>query len=289
MSQMQAPGQSQQYDQSISGGAAKTSQSVSQQPAGQSVQQPQESLGQQPVEQQQFQQMPAQQQPIQQQLSGAQQSGQQPGQSRQAGSIAGPVGQRFPARSYLSEQVRTTSIGILNRCLADLTAVTMQLKDAHWNVKGIEFYQLHELFEDLVETFEPHIDAVAERASALGGQALGTAHDVVQTSKIPQLPREAVDGQTVLDDLTYRLSLLDATFYRGIETASQQGDLDTADLLNEVSRDVSKALWFVEAHLQGPRGSTAGGGTTQSLGATQGGSGGFQSANVGGSAPQSFQ
>jgi starvation-inducible DNA-binding protein len=128
----------------------------------------------------------------------------------------------------------------------------MQLKDMHWNVKGVEFYQLHELFEDLAETFDPHIDAVAERASALGGQAFGTAHDVVQTSRIPQLPRGPTDGETLLDDLSYRLSRLDAELAHQIQTATQQGDLDTADLLNEVSRDVSKALWFVEAHLQGP-------------------------------------
>ena len=168
--------------------------------------------------------------------------------------MAGPVGQRFPARSYLPESVRTTSIGLLNRCLADLVTVTMQLKDAHWNVKGMQFYQLHALFEDLVETLEPHADTIAERASALGGQALGTPHDVVRTTRIPQLPREAVDGPTLLNDMTYRLSLLDANIYRAIETATRQEDPDTADLLNEVSRDVSKALWFVEAPLQGPRG-----------------------------------
>ena len=86
----------------------------------------------------------------------------------QSAALTAPVGQQYPTRSYLPESVRTTSVGLLNQALADLSAVTMQLKHAHWNVKGIEFYQLHELFEDLYERFEPHIDAVAERASALG-------------------------------------------------------------------------------------------------------------------------
>ena len=240
MSQQQVPDRSQQYRQSDPGGEAEAF--TTQQPPQQ----------QQAPRQQQNQQAPRQQP----------QSQQQPQQQQQrTGEMAGPVGQRFPSRSYLPESVRTTSIGLLNRCLADLVTVTMQLKDAHWNVKGMQFYQLHGLFEDLVETLEPHADAIAERASALGGQALGTPHDVVQTSRIPQLPREAVDGQTLLDDMTYRLSLLDASIYRAIETATRQEDLDSADLLNEVSRDVSKALWFVEAHLQGPRGTgTVGGG-----------------------------
>ena len=230
MSQQQAPGRSQQHRQSNPGGAAGGF--ATRQRPRQSLQQPQ---------------------PVQQQS-------QPPRQQQQAGATAGPVGQQFSTRSYLPEGVRTTSIGLLNRCLADLVTVTMQLKHAHWNVKGRQFYQLHALFEDMVETLGPHVDAVAERASALGGQALGTPQDVVRTSRIPQLPREAVDGPALLDDVTYRLSLLDANIHRAIETATRQEDLDTADLLNEVSRDVSEALWFVEAHLQGPRGAGPTGG-----------------------------
>jgi len=162
-------------------------------------------------------------------------------------------GQQFPTRSYLSDNVRATSVGLLNQALADLSAVTMQLKHAHWNVKGIEFYQLHELFEDLYESFEPHIDAVAERSSALGGRPMGTAPAVAQQTTIPQLSHAAVDGQSMLREIADRLSALDATLYQQIETANQQGDLDTADLLNEVSRDVTKAQWFVESHLQVPQ------------------------------------
>ena len=171
----------------------------------------------------------------------------------QSRGITAPVGQQFPTRSYLPESVRATSVGLLNQALADLSAVTMQLKHAHWNAKGIEFYQLHDLFEDLYESFEPHVDTVAERASALGGQPMGTAAAVAQQTTIPQLSHTAVDGQSMLRAIADRLSALDTTLYQQIQTANQQGDLDTADLLNEVSRDVTKALWFVESHLQGPQ------------------------------------
>jgi len=173
----------------------------------------------------------------------------------QSAALTAPVGQQYPTRSYLPESVRTTSVGLLNQALADLSAVTMQLKHVHWNVKGIEFYQLHELFEDLYERFEPHIDAVAERASALGGLPMGTAAAVAGQTTIPQLSHATVDGQSLLHELADRLSALDSILYQQIETANQQGDLDTADLLNEVSRDVTKALWFLESHLQVPQSS----------------------------------
>jgi len=207
------------------------------------------------------------QQSVQQQRQPATESQGSTGQ--QSESLTAPVGTQYPTRNYLPENVRSTSIGVLNQCLADLSAVNMQLKHAHWNVKGIEFYQLHELFEDLVDDFEPHIDAVAERASALGGQPMGTAAAVAQQSSVPRLSHTAADGQSLVDELAYNISVLDATLYRQIELASQQGDLDTADLLNEVSRDVSKALWFLEAHLQSPQQGTGAASAQQGAAGTQ--------------------
>jgi starvation-inducible DNA-binding protein len=79
---------------------------------------------------------------------------------------------------------------------------------------------------------------------------MGTAPVVAQQSSVPQLSHTTTDAQSLIGELANSLSVLDATLHQQIEMASQQEDLDTADLLNEVSRDVSKALWFLEAHLQ---------------------------------------
>lgn len=157
----------------------------------------------------------------------------------------------FPTKNYLDQHVRSTSIAALNQCLADITAVNMQTKTAHWNVRGPDFYQLHELFEHVTETLEPFIDDVAERATALGGQAHGTAPVVAQQANVPQMPPTLSNEQAILEQLASSLATFDATLYEQINAVSEQGDLDTADLLNEVSREVSKVLWFVEAHLQG--------------------------------------
>jgi starvation-inducible DNA-binding protein len=167
------------------------------------------------------------------------------------GAPTAPVDRLFPTRSYLPESVRTSSIAILNQTLADLSAITMQLKSAHWNVKGQEFYQLHELFEDLIEEFDEYIDEVAERVSALGGRPPGTAREVAGNTTIPALPRQTVEGMALVAELADRLAILDANLYEQLELVTGQNDLDTADLVNEVSRAVAKSLWFLEAHLQG--------------------------------------
>ena len=209
------------------------------------------------------------QQPTSQQFSSGTQ-GQSGGMGGQSRAPTAPVDQLFPTRSYLPEQVRRSSIGVLNQCLADLSAVTMQLKSAHWNVKGQEFYQLHELFEDLTEEFDGYVDDVAERASALGGRPPGTAREVARQTTIPALPPQTVEGVALVGELVDRLAVLDANLYEQLETVTEQNDLDTADLLNEISRVVAKSLWFLEAHLQGAPAATGGQSTglTTSGGAT---------------------
>lgn len=176
------------------------------------------------------------------------------------------VGRRYPTRNYLSEEVRNGGIAALNQCLADTVVLRSQLQFAHWNVKGPNFYQLHELFDELAELFEDHIDTIAERAAALGGQALGTARMASQASTMPALSARETDELAMVEQLADNLAALDATLYQEITAANQRNDLDTADLLNEVSRDVSKALGFLEAHLQGRPMATAGSGSPPARG-----------------------
>jgi|GEM_PF-86513 len=159
-------------------------------------------------------------------------------------------GREFPTASHLSADVRRVTVERLTQTLADLTVLRTQAKYAHWNVKGMAFYGLHDLFDDLAERLSDHVDAVAERITALGGQALGTAGQAVASCRLPAMPTDAVTGQDFVDVMTERLSIVDANLDEAIEAATDTGDVDTADLLNEVSRDVSTYRWFVEAHLQ---------------------------------------
>jgi starvation-inducible DNA-binding protein len=125
-----------------------------------------------------------------------------------------------------------------------------QAKAAHWNVKGMNFYQLHRLFEDVAQMFFRHSDELAERITTLGGQAIGTVHAASRTSSIPPLQRPLVTGPLYVATLADHVAIHDAKLSQDIERATQRGDADTADLLNEISREVSKHLWFLEAHLQ---------------------------------------
>lgn len=79
----------------------------------------------------------------------------------------------FATRIDLSPEVRNQMIALLNQQLADTFDLYSQTKHAHWNVKGAQFYPLHELFDKPAAELEGYVDMIAERATALGGLALG--------------------------------------------------------------------------------------------------------------------
>lgn len=145
------------------------------------------------------------------------------------------------------EQLATT----LNLHLAQAIDLTMQTKQAHWNVKGPNFIALHELFDKLAETAEDWVDELAERAVALGGIAEGTLAAVAPRTKLPAYPLTLTDGQAHVKALSATLAAFGRAIRAAIDQANQLGDAGTSDLYTEIIRDSDKYLWFLEAHLQG--------------------------------------
>jgi len=156
----------------------------------------------------------------------------------------------FETRNDLSEDTRAKLVELLNARLADSFDLYSQLKQAHWNVKGPDFIQLHELYDDIAELVLGFVDEIAERATALGGLALGTARMAAEATTLDEYPLDAVAGTETVEVVADRLAAFGAAVRSAIEESDELGDLDTADLFTEVSRSIDKQLWFVEAHLQ---------------------------------------
>ncbi len=156
----------------------------------------------------------------------------------------------FKTRIELPADRREKLIALLNQHLADTFDLYGQSKQAHWNVKGSQFYQLHELFDELADQAEEYVDLIAERATALGGTALGTVRMAAGASRLTEYPLDAGGSLQHVEALAVRFAALAATTRAAIDAADDLGDADTADLFTEVSRGLDKGLWFLEAHLQ---------------------------------------
>ncbi|MGB5632896.1 MAG: DNA starvation/stationary phase protection protein Dps [Waterburya sp.] len=155
----------------------------------------------------------------------------------------------YATRIDLAEDLRVEVIGILNQTLAATLDLKTQTKQAHWNVKGMDFYQLHELFDEMATELEEYVDMVAERVTALGGTALGTARIAAESSILPEYPLDAVSGADHVTALADHYGAYAKHVRSAIDSTDELGDADTADLYTEISRTIDKRLWFLEAHL----------------------------------------
>jgi len=156
-------------------------------------------------------------------------------------------------KNDLGKDVRNKMVGILNANLADAIDMTLQAKQAHWNVKGPSFFQLHELFDKVYEEATGWVDLLAERAVQLGGVADGRLQNAAQHSRLPQYGRDLLSGNDHVDALSGSLAVFCRAVRQGIESADKAGDAGTADLFTEISRGADKMLWFVEAQLHADR------------------------------------
>ena len=161
------------------------------------------------------------------------------------------TGTTFPTRNDIPADSRTKLVSLLNQQLADTFDLMSQTKFAHWNVKGPNFIALHKLFDRLAGKLAEHVDTIAERATALGGVAMGTARQAAAMSHTPEFPTGTFKGQEVVAALADRYAAVGRSTREAIDRADELHDQDTMDLFIDVSRDLDQSLYFLEAHLQG--------------------------------------
>ena len=156
----------------------------------------------------------------------------------------------YKTRNDLSASIREQSIVLLQQRLADAVDLFTQINQAHWNVKGPNFIALHELFDSIAQIVEDQGDLLAERITALGGRADGTTRIAAKQSALTEFPLDIATGAAHVAAVADRVGAFGASARAGIDAAAQFGDADTADIFTEISREMDKQLWFIEAHLQ---------------------------------------
>jgi starvation-inducible DNA-binding protein len=159
----------------------------------------------------------------------------------------------FPTKNSLPEKSRIQIVSLLQVHLSNSIDLTTYAKLAHWNVKGPDFISLHGLFDEIAEHSEEYVDLIAERIVQLGGVAEGTLAALVKRTLLPHYPLAISSGSEHVNALTQSLGYYGENIRKAASTMAELGDMDTSDIFTQVSREVDKYLWFVEAHLQAPR------------------------------------
>jgi starvation-inducible DNA-binding protein len=156
----------------------------------------------------------------------------------------------YENHTHLMFDEKTTKdlVSLLNQALADTLDLTYQTKQAHWNVRGHNFYGLHLLFDQLYLQLATFVDDFAERAVTLGGQAKGTIRAAGSASRVSEYPLDARASKDHVAALVERYGQYTGQMRNAIREAGRLGDQDTADLFTSASRAMDKALWMLRSN-----------------------------------------
>jgi starvation-inducible DNA-binding protein len=147
----------------------------------------------------------------------------------------------------IDESLRTSLVVGLNQNLASLSDLAAAYKQAHWNVVGADFSQLHELFDQFADQMREYVDVVAERVVTLGGNARGTIQAAVEQSALAPFPLEERCEVHLLEALVGRIDTLITGLRQAMTDSADEPA--TQDVYIEVVRGVEKQRWMLQAHL----------------------------------------
>ncbi|MEM0922416.1 MAG: DNA starvation/stationary phase protection protein [Pseudomonadota bacterium] len=137
----------------------------------------------------------------------------------------------------------------LNQAVAETAVATMKAQNYHWNVTGMAFGPLHELFQKIYEDHFEAQDDMAERIKALDGHAEGRLSGMLERSKISEcdgvLPAESMVANLADDQQT-----LAGTMAGLADIAEKNGDMLTQDMAIGRGRTHEKFAWLLRAHLK---------------------------------------
>lgn len=134
----------------------------------------------------------------------------------------------------------------LQRVLVDLIELHLQGKQAHWNVVGTNFRDLHLQLDELVDFAREGSDTIAERMRALDAVPDGRSDTVAATTSLPEFPAYERSTGDVVDLITVRISAAVDTM-RGVHDAVDAEDPTTADILHQLIDGLEKLAWLIKS------------------------------------------
>ena len=153
------------------------------------------------------------------------------------------------AAADLNPTAQTAICEALNQCVAETAVTTMLAQNFHWNVTGMAFGPLHDLFQAIYEDHFVAQDDLAERIKALDGHAEGMLAGMLERSKVKEH-----DGKAAAEDMIAAMKAAQETLAASLagagELAADQGDTLTEDLCIARGQTHEKFAWMLRAHLR---------------------------------------
>jgi starvation-inducible DNA-binding protein len=134
----------------------------------------------------------------------------------------------------------------LQKVLVDVIELHLQGKQAHWNVVGTNFRDLHLQLDEIVDTAREASDTIAERMRALNAVPDGRSDTVTASTTLPAIPPAELSTTETVDLITARIYTAVETM-RTVHDDVDGADPSSGDLLHEIIQDLEKAAWMLKS------------------------------------------
>ncbi|CAM3451002.1 DNA starvation/stationary phase protection protein [Mycobacterium frederiksbergense] len=134
----------------------------------------------------------------------------------------------------------------LQQVLVDMIELHLQGKQAHWNVVGTNFRDLHLQLDEVVDFAREGSDTIAERIRALRATPDGRTDTVAADTTLPQFPPYEHSTAEVVDLISTRIYATVDTL-RGVHDAVDAEDPTTADILHQLIDGLEKLGWLISS------------------------------------------
>ncbi|TRX60478.1 DNA starvation/stationary phase protection protein [Fulvivirga sp. M361] len=137
-------------------------------------------------------------------------------------------------------------VTVMNELLANYSVHYQKLRNFHWNVKGPDFFDIHEKFEDQYNKAKVAIDDIAERIRVFGQTPLSTMKDYLEVAVIKESDTNLPAMDMVAEILNDYTILLEHMF-NTVEMAIEHGDSGTEDMVKGFIKEMEKDHWMFTA------------------------------------------
>jgi len=134
----------------------------------------------------------------------------------------------------------------LNVLLADYHLYYQKLRNFHWNISGVNFFDLHAKFEEMYNDSKLKIDEIAERILTLRNQPLSNLSQYLEISNIKEAGSDLQDIQ-MIETLLKDHGLILEQMRKVVKTAEEGEDEGTVDLIGAYIRELEKTSWMLDA------------------------------------------
>lgn len=139
-------------------------------------------------------------------------------------------------------------VDALNQILANYSVHYQKLRNFHWNVRGGDFFDIHEKFEDQYNVAKVAIDDIAERIRVFGQTPLSTMRDYLENSDIKESGTDLTSLEMV-KEIVKDYEYLIKSMFRAIEISIENGDSGTEDMIKGMVKRTEKYHWMMTAFI----------------------------------------